>query len=88
MSLKQASFLAFLGTMLLAILLVVDLVLDVLSLARGLIAAVTLLTSVIRAFAAVSVAVCFRVMPAASVPPVLLMATTITPALLEESTLA
>ena len=61
MSLKQASFLGFIGTMLLAILLVVDLVLDVLSLARGLIAAVTLLTSLIRTFAAVSVTVFFYV---------------------------
>ena len=61
MSLRQASLLAFIGTMLLAILLVVDLVLDVLSMARGLIAAVTLLTSVVRAFAAVSVAIFFYV---------------------------
>ena len=61
MSLKQASFLAFIGTTLLAIQLVFDLVLDVLSLARGLIAAVTLLTSLIRTFAAVSVAVFFYV---------------------------
>ena len=61
MTLKQASFLAFIGTLLLSILLVVDLVLDVLSLARGLIAAVTLLTSLIHAFAAASVAVFFYV---------------------------
>jgi hypothetical protein len=61
MSLKQASFLAFIGTLLLSILLVVNLVLDLLSLARGLIAAVTLLTSLIHAFAAVSVAVFFYV---------------------------
>lgn len=59
MTLKQASFLAFIGALLLSILLVVDLVLDLLSLARGLIPAVTLLTSLIRAFAAVSVAVFF-----------------------------
>lgn len=61
MSLKQASFLAFIGTLLLSILLVADLVLDLLSLARGLIAAVTLLTSLVRSFAAVSVAVFFYV---------------------------
>ena len=61
MTLKQASLLAFVGTLLLSILLVVDVVLDVLSLARGLIAAVTLLTSLIHAFAAVSVAVFFYV---------------------------
>ena len=61
MSLKQASLLAFIGTLLLSILLVVNLVLDLLSLARGLIAAVTLLTSLIHAFAAVSLAVFFYV---------------------------
>ncbi len=61
MTLKQASFLAFIGTMLLAIQLVFDFVLDVLSLARGLIAAVSLLTSLIHAFAAVSVTVFFYV---------------------------
>ena len=37
MALKQASLLAFIGTLLLSILLIVDLVLDLLSLARGLI---------------------------------------------------
>ena len=61
MTLKQASLLAFIGTLLLSILLVVDLVLDALSLARGLIAAVTLLTSLIHAFAAVTVAIFFYV---------------------------
>jgi hypothetical protein len=61
MTLKQASLLALIGTMLLAMQLVFDLVLDVLSLARGLIAAVTLLTSFIHAFAAVSVAIFFYV---------------------------
>jgi len=61
MTLKQASLLAFIGTLLLSILLVVDLVLDVLSLARGLIAAVTLLVSLIHAFAAVSVTIFFYV---------------------------
>ena len=61
MTLKQASLLAFIGTLLLSILLVVDLVMDLLSLARGLIAAVTLLTSLIHAFAAVSVTVFFYV---------------------------
>jgi len=61
MTLKQASLLAFIGTMLLAIQLVFDLVLDVLSLARGLIPAVTLLTSLIHSFAAVTVAVFFYV---------------------------
>jgi len=61
MTLKQASFLAFIGTLLLSILLAVDLILDLLSLARGLIPAVTLLTSLIHTFAAVSVGVFFYV---------------------------
>jgi len=65
MTLKQASLLAFIGTMLLAMQLVFDLVLDVFSLARGLIAAVMLLTSLIHAFAAVSVAIFFFVLPLA-----------------------
>jgi multidrug efflux pump subunit AcrB len=61
MTLKQASLLAFIGTLLLSIHLVKDLVLNLLSLARGLIAAVTLLTSLIETFAAVSVTVFFYV---------------------------
>ena len=61
MTLKQASFLAFIGTLLLSIHLVFDLILNLLSLARGLIAAVTLLTSLIETFAAVSVAIFFYV---------------------------
>lgn len=61
MTLKQASLLAFIGTLLLSIHLVIDFVLNLLSLARGLIAAVTLLTSLIETFAAVSVAVFFYV---------------------------
>jgi hypothetical protein len=61
MTLKQASLLAFIGTLVLSMLLVVDLVLDLLSMARGLIAAVTLLTSLIRTFAAVTVAIFFYV---------------------------
>jgi hypothetical protein len=59
MTLKQASLLALIGTMLLAIQLVFGLVLDVFNVARGLIPAVTLLISLIHAFAAVSVAVFF-----------------------------
>ena len=61
MTLKQASFLAFIGTLVLSILLVFDLVLDLLSMARGLIPAVTLLTSLIRTFAALTVAMFFYV---------------------------
>jgi multidrug efflux pump subunit AcrB len=59
MTLKQASFLAFVGTLLLTILLVVDLILNLLSTMRGLIPAVMLLTSLIYAFAALGVAVFF-----------------------------
>lgn len=61
MGLKQASFLAFIGTMLLAIELVFKFVLDVFNTAQGLIPAVTLLTSLIHAFAAVSVTIFFFV---------------------------
>ena len=61
MTLNQASLLAFIGTLLLAIYLVGDFILDLLSMARGLIPAVTLLTSLIRTFAAVTVAVFFYV---------------------------
>ena len=61
MTLKQATLLAFIGTLLLSIHLVIDLILNLLSLARGLIAAVTLLTSLIETFAAVSVTVFFYV---------------------------
>lgn len=61
MTLKQASLLAFIGTLLLAIYLAGDFILDLLSMARGLIPAVTLLTSLIRTFAAVTVAVFFYV---------------------------
>ena len=61
MTLKQASLLALIGTLLLSIHMVIDLILNLLSMARGLIAAVTLVTSVIHAFATVSVAVFFYV---------------------------
>jgi hypothetical protein len=60
MTLKHASFLAFVGTLLLAILLIVDLFLDVMSLLRGLIPAVMLLTALIYASAALSVALFFH----------------------------
>lgn len=59
MTLKHASLLALVGTLLLAILLVGDLVLNLLSMVRGLIPAVMLLTSLIRALAAVSVTLFF-----------------------------
>jgi hypothetical protein len=59
MTLKHASMLALIGTVLLAILLVADLILNLMSIVRGLIPAVMLLTSLIYAFAALSVAVFF-----------------------------
>ena len=59
MALKHASFLAFVGTLLPTILLLVDLILNLLSIMRGLIPAVMVLTSVIYAFAALSVTVFF-----------------------------
>jgi hypothetical protein len=59
MTLKHASLLAFAGTLLLTLLLVGDFVLNLMSLARGLIAVVTVLTSLIYAFAAVTVAMFF-----------------------------
>jgi hypothetical protein len=61
MTLKSASLLAFVGTLLLALLLIGDFVLNLMSLLRGLIAAVTLLSSFIHAFAALTVAVFFYV---------------------------
>ena len=59
MALKHASFLAFVGTLLLTILLLVDLILNLLSIMRGLIPAVMVLTSAIYALAALSVTVFF-----------------------------
>ncbi len=59
MTLKRASLLALAGTLLLSILLVTDFMLNLLSMAQGLVPAVALLTSLIRAFAAVSVTAFF-----------------------------
>jgi hypothetical protein len=53
--------LALVGILLLSIQLGFDLILDLLSLARGLIPAVMLLTSLIHTFAGVSVAIFFYV---------------------------
>lgn len=61
MTLKNASLWALIGTLLLAILLVGDLVIDLLSIMRGLIAMMVLLAAFIRAFAAVTVAVFFYI---------------------------
>jgi hypothetical protein len=61
MSLRNAATLAFIGTLLAAALLVWNLVFDILNVVRGLIPAVTLFSSLLYAFAAVSVAVFFFV---------------------------
>jgi hypothetical protein len=61
MTLKSASFLAFIGTILVAALLVWDLVFSVLNVLQGLIPAVRLFASLIYAFGAVSVAAFFFV---------------------------
>jgi len=59
MTLKNSSFLAFLGMLLLSILLLWRLVMDILNVTQGLIPAVNLLTSFVYAFAAVTVTMFF-----------------------------
>lgn len=59
MTLKGAGFLAFVGTILAAVLLVWNLVADTFSVMRGLIPAARLLSDLIYAFAAVTVAIFF-----------------------------
>jgi hypothetical protein len=61
MTLKNAAFLALIGTILVAALLVWDLIVNVLNVVRGLIPAVVLFSSLIYAFGAFSVAVFFFV---------------------------
>lgn len=61
MTLKGAAVLAFIGTLLVAALLVWDFVFTVLNVIRGLIPAVTLFSSLIYAFGAVSVTVFFYI---------------------------
>lgn len=61
MTLKNASILALIGTVLVTVLLVWDLILNVLNVGRGLVPAVALLSSLIYAFGALSVAVFFFV---------------------------
>ena len=61
MSLKNAAFLAFIGTLLLSVLLLWRLVMDILNVSQGLIPAQTLLASLIYAFAAITAAVFFFV---------------------------
>jgi hypothetical protein len=61
MTLKSAALLALIGTILLTALLTWDFILNVLNVARGLVAAVVLFSSLIYAFGAFSVAVFFYV---------------------------
>jgi hypothetical protein len=59
MTLKTAGFLAFVGTVLVAVLLVANLIVDTLNVVRGLIPAVRLFSELIYTFAAVTVAIFF-----------------------------
>jgi len=61
MTLKNASFLALIGTILVTLLLCWDLILNVLNVAQGLVPPVILFSSLIYAFGALSVAVFFFV---------------------------
>ena len=61
MTLKGAAVLAFIGTLLVAALLVWDFVFTVLNVIRGLIPAVTVFSSIIYAFGALSVTVFFYI---------------------------
>lgn len=61
MSIKSAALLAFVGTVLLAVLVVWNLVTDIVSVSRGLIPAVRLVAQLIHAFAVVTLACFFYV---------------------------
>ena len=61
MSLKNAAFLALIGTILVTALLVWDLIFNILNVVRGLIPAIMLFSSLIYAFAAFTVTVFFFV---------------------------
>ena len=61
MTLKNAAMLALVGTLLLTILLAIDFILNTLNVMRGLIPATAFLTSLIYAFAALTVTVFFYV---------------------------
>jgi hypothetical protein len=61
MSLKNAAFLALIGTILAAVLLVYDFISATLNVMRGLVPEVTLVSSLIYAFASLSLAVFFYV---------------------------
>jgi hypothetical protein len=61
MTLKNAAMLALVGTLLLTILLAIDFILSTLNVMRGLIPVTAFLTSLIYAFAALTVTVFFYV---------------------------
>jgi len=61
MTLKNAALLALIGTVLVTVLLVWDLIFNLLNVMRGLVPAVTLFSSLIYAFGALTVAVFFFV---------------------------
>ena len=61
MALKNAALLALIGTLLLTLLLVAGFFLDILNVARGLIPATKMLSSLIHSFAALAVTVFFYV---------------------------
>jgi hypothetical protein len=61
MSLKSAAFLALIGTILVAILRLYDLVSTIINVMGGLVPAITLVTSLIYAFASVGLAAFFFV---------------------------
>ena len=61
MTLKNAAFLAFLSTLVLSIVLLWRLVMDILNLMSGLIPAVAVLSSILYAFVAVTLAIFFFV---------------------------
>jgi len=61
MTIKNAAFLAFIGTLLLTLLLIWRLVMDILNVSQNLVPAVTLFASILYAFAALTVAIFFFV---------------------------
>jgi hypothetical protein len=61
MTIKNAGFLAFIGTALVSLLLIWDLISTVLNVAHGVVAAVVLFSSLVYAFGAVSIAIFFYV---------------------------
>lgn len=61
MALKDAALLALIGMIFVSVLLVAGLILDIMNVARGLIPATTMLSALVRSFAAIAVTVFFYV---------------------------